>query len=330
LAGDLSEVLIQIANLTITYSPQGSAPVRAVDHVSLEIRRGEVIGILGESGCGKSTLAASSLRLLPPAAHYNSGVVIFRGRDLLKLTESELRPIRGKEVSLISQDPALSLNPVIRVGDQISEVIRAHEPMGRTERRQQVEELLRAVGFDQPGQTYSAFPHQLSGGQRQRVAIAQAIACRPLLVIADEPTSKLDASTQAEIISLLSEIRTSHGTAFLLISHDPTIFPGFADRMVVMYAGRAVEQGSTRDIFRRPLHPYTQALVRLSERYFVKEGNRVRLRVIDGEAPDLTHIGAGCRFEPRCPERMQLCVNCDPRELEPEPSRRVSCFKYGS
>ena len=330
MAGHLSEALIQIADMTITYSPRGSPPVRGLDHVSLEIHRGEVIGILGESGCGKSTLAASSLRLLPPDAHCDSGAIIFRGRDLLTLAESELRPIRGKEVSLISQDPALSLNPVIRVGDQIAEVIRAHAPIGRTERRRQVEELLRAVGFDQPTQTYSAYPHQLSGGQRQRIAIAQAIACRPLLVIADEPTSKLDASTQAEIIFLLSEIRTRHGTAFLLISHDPTIFPGFADRMVVMYAGRIVEQGSTRDIFRRPLHPYTQALVRLSQQYVVKEGNRMRLPVIDGEAPDLTSTAPGCRFEPRCPDRMPTCVNCDPRELEPGPSRRVSCFKYGS
>ncbi len=252
MAGDLIDALMQIVELTVTYSPRGSPLVQGLDHVSLEIHPGEVIGILGESGCGKSTLAASLLRLLPLHGRSDAGAVIFRGRNLLRLTESELRPIRGKEISLISQDPALSLNPVIRVGDQVAEVIRAHASIGGTDCRRQVEELLRAVGFDQPGQTYSAYPHQLSGGQRQRVAIAQAIACRPLLVIADEPTSKLDASTQSEIISLLSEIRTRYGTAFLLISHDATIFPGFADRIVVMYGGRIVEEGSTRDIFRRP------------------------------------------------------------------------------
>jgi oligopeptide/dipeptide ABC transporter ATP-binding protein len=330
LAGDLSE-LVQIIDLTITYSSAGSPPVRAVEHASLEIRPGEVIGVLGESGSGKSTLASSLLRLLPPQAQYESGSIMLQGRNLLTVTEPELRKVRGKEISLISQDPALSLNPVIRVGDQIAEVVRAHVAMNGGERRQHVEELLRAVGFDRPRQIYSAYPHHLSGGQRQRVVIAQAIACRPMLVIADEPTSKLDAVLQAEILGLLSEIRERDGTAFLMISHDPTIFPRFADQMVVMYAGRIVEEGKTQDIFRKPLHPYTQALVRLSERYLVNApASRMRFPVIDGQAPDLTRIGSGCRFEARCPERMQQCANCDPRQLTPEPSRRVSCFKYGN
>jgi oligopeptide/dipeptide ABC transporter ATP-binding protein len=330
LASDSSDELVQIIDLTITYSSGGSPPVRAVDHVRLEIHPGEVIGVLGESGSGKSTLASALLRLLPPHARYESGSVMFQGRNLLTLAEPDLRKVRGKEISLISQDPALSLNPVMRVGDQIAEVVRAHIPMDGSERRQQVEELLRAVGFDRPSQIYSAYPHQLSGGQRQRVVIAQAIACRPVLVIADEPTSKLDAALQAEILGLLSGIRERDGTAFLVISHDPTIFPGFADRIVVMYAGRVVEEGRTQDIFRKPLHPYTQALVRLSERYFESARDHVRFSAIDGELPDLTRIDAGCRFEPRCPDRMQQCVNCDPRELTLEPSRRVSCFKYGS
>ncbi len=331
MASDSSDELVQIIDLTINYSSGGSPPVRALDHASLEIHRGEVIGILGESGSGKSTLASALLRLLPPHAHHESGSATFQGRNLLTLAESELRKVRGKEISLISQDPALSLNPVIRVGDQIAEVVRAHIAMSGSERRQHVEELLRAVGFDRPRQFYSAYPHQLSGGQRQRVVIAQAIACRPLLVIADEPTSKLDAALQAEVLALVSEIRTRDGTAFLVISHDPTIFPRFADRMVVMYAGRIVEEARTQDIFRKPLHPYTQALVRLSERYLVSAGaSGKRFPVIDGEAPDLTRIGTGCRFEPRCLERMQQCASCDPRELTPEPFRRVSCFKYGS
>ncbi len=256
---------------------------------------------------------------------------MFRGRNLLTMADPELRGVRGKEISMIAQDPALSLNPVIRVGDQIAEVFRAHSAMKSSERRQNVEALLRAVGFDQAQQIYSAYPHQLSGGQRQRVAIAQAIACHPALVIADEPTSKLDAALQAEILALLSEIRKRQGTAFLVISHDPTIFPGLADRMVVMYAGRIVEEGKTQDIFRKPLHPYTQALVRLSERYLVSaQGSHMRFPAINAEVPDLTRVSAGCRFEPRCPERMPVCANCDPRELTPEPFRRVSCFKYGN
>ena len=331
MASVFNDDLVQIIDLTISYSLPGSAPVRAVDHASLEIHRGEVIGVLGESGSGKSTLAAAILRLLPPNAHYNDGSIMFRGGNLLALAEPELRRVRGKEISLISQDPALSLNPVIRVGDQISEVVQSHLAMSGSARRQHVEELLRAVGFELARQIYSAYPHQLSGGQRQRVGIAQAIACNPVLVIADEPTSKLDAALQAEVLILLSEIRKRHGTAFLVISHDPTIFSGFADRIVVTYAGRVVEEGKTADIFRRPLHPYTQALVRLSERHLENaRASRVRFPVIDGEAPDLTHIGIGCRFAPRCPERMQVCMSCDPRELTPEPFRRVSCFKYGS
>ncbi len=292
MASVFNDDLVQIIDLTISYSLPGSAPVRAVDHASLEIHRGEVIGVLGESGSGKSTLAAALLRLLPPYA-LESGSVMFRGRNLPTMTELELRTVRGKEISLISQDPALSVNPVIRVGDQISEVVRAHLAMNGSERRQHVEELLRAVGFDLPRQIYSAYPHQLSGGQRQRVGIAQAIACRPVLVIADEPTSKLDASLQAEILALLCEIRKRDGTAFLVISHDPTIFPGLADRIVIMYAGQVVEEGKTADIFRRPLHPYTQALVRLSERYFASvPGSHARFPAINGEAPDLTRNDA--------------------------------------
>ena len=188
------------------------------------------------------------------------------------MTETELRKVRGKAISLIWQDPALSLNPIMKIGDQIAEVLRAHLAMGKGQRRRRVEELLQAVGFEQPQQIYSAYPHQLSGGQRQRVVIAQAIACDPALVIADEPTSKLDAALQAEILLLLSEIRKRRGTAFLVISHDATIFPGFADRIAVMYAGGIVEEGKTEDIFRKPLHPYTQALVRLSERYLANSG----------------------------------------------------------
>jgi peptide/nickel transport system ATP-binding protein len=326
-----NEKLLQISGLTITYSPEGSRAVRAVCDVNLGIRPGEVVGILGESGSGKSTLASALLRLLPATAHYDAGSLLFRGRNLLSLSEHELRTIRGKEIALVAQDPALTLNPVIRVGDQIAEVIRAHEDGGSRERRERVYKLLQELGFDQPPQIYVAYPHQLSGGQRQRIAIAQAIACRPALVIADEPTSKLDSSLQAEIITLLSEIRRRYGTALLVISHDPTIFAGFADRIAIMYAGRIVEEGNTKDIFRTPLHPYTQALVRLcTQRSTVAGATRTRLPAIEGEAADLTCAGIGCPFEPRCPERMPVCTSVDPRELMPEPSHSVSCFKYGN
>lgn len=324
------ETLARVDSLSVTYLPDSDQPVRALDHASLEIRPGELVGILGESGSGKSTLAAALLRLLPTDARYDSGTIRFRDRELLALSESALRRIRGAEIALIPQDPALALNPVIRVGDQIAEVLRAHVHMTRRDRRTRVEELLAEVGFDQPRQIYTAYPHQLSGGQRQRVVIAQAVACRPQLVIADEATSKLDASLQAEIIALMREISQRHRMAFIVISHDPTVLAGFVDRIAVMYAGRIVEEGRTEDIFRRPLHPYTQALVRLSARYLTNAGSRTRFAAIDGEPPNLTSPGIGCPFAPRCPERMQVCTDRELEETTPQLSQRVSCFKYGN
>jgi len=324
------ETLARVDSLSVTYLPDSDQPVRALDHASLEIRPGELVGILGESGSGKSTLAAALLRLLPTDARYDSGTIRFRDRDLLSLSESALRRIRGAEIALIPQDPALALNPVIRVGDQIAEVLRAHVHMTRRDRRTRVEELLAEVGFDQPRQIYTAYPHQLSGGQRQRIVIAQAVACRPQLVIADEATSKLDASLQAEIIALMREISQRHRMAFIVISHDPTVLAGFVDRIAVMYAGRIVEEGRTEDIFRRPLHPYTQALVRLSARYLTNAGSRTRFAAIDGEPPNLTSPGIGCPFAPRCPERMQVCTDRELEETTPQLSQRVSCFKYGN
>jgi len=319
-----------VHGLSVTYVTDGVSPVRALDQATIQIKPGELLGILGESGSGKSTLAGALLRLLPSDARYDSGSIRLRDRDVLTLTEAELRRVRGAEIALIPQDPALALNPVIAVGVQIAEVLRAHIRLSTSQRKIRVEELLAEVGFDQPRQIYSAYPHQLSGGQRQRVVIAQAIVCRPALIIADEPTSKLDASLQEEILSLMREIGQRHQTAFVMISHDPAVLAGFADRIAVMYAGRVVEEGTTEDIFRRPLHPYTQALVRLSARYLSSTGARMRFPAIEGEPPVVTRQTAGCPFAPRCPERMQVCIERDPQETAPQPSQRVSCFKYGN
>ncbi len=261
-------------------------------NASIDVRPAEVVGLIGESGSGKSTLAAAMLRLLPAHGECIQGSVLFDDRDLLTMDEPALRRVRGAQVSLIAQDPATALNPVIKVGEQISEVLRAHLAMTRRERKTYVKELLREVGFDDPERVYAAYPHQLSGGQRQRVVIAQAVACRPALVIADEPTSKLDSPLQAQILALMAGIIRRHGTALLLITHDPALLAGFADRVVV-----------TR-------HP--------------------ALPAIAGGPPDLTRSAPGCRFEPRCPERMEICSNHDPEESMPTPSRRVSCFKYGN
>jgi len=255
--------LAKVRRLTVTYVPAVGQIVRALESVNLEIHEGEVVGVLGESGCGKSTLAGAILQLLPIHARYDEGEIYFRDQDLRTLPESALRHVWGRNIALIGQDPAMYLNPVIRAGDQISEVLRAHEQVSANERRALVEEFLDEVAL--PRAVYCAYPHQLSGGQRQRVAIAQAIACRPALVVADEPTSKLDAVLQREIINLMTEIRRRHGTAFLIITHDPTVLAGFADRIVVMCSGKIVEDDLAANIFRRPLHPYTQSLVRIAE-----------------------------------------------------------------
>lgn len=325
-----TESLAKVRDLTVIYSSESGAPARALDAVSIEIQSGEIVGILGESGSGKSTLASAILSLLPSHARCDGGTILFRGRGLMDLSETELRAIRGRDISLIPQDPALALNPVMTAGSQIDEVLRAHLPLNASERRIRVLELLREVGFDHPEKVYSAYPHQLSGGQRQRIAIAQAVACRPSLLIADEPTSKLDATLQAEIVALLAQIRLKHGTAILFISHDPALFAGFADRIAVMYAGRIIEVGTSAEIFGRPLHPYTQALLRVAKSSaLARSCTRVRLPTIDGEPPDPTSIHVGCRFEPRCQERREVCSRRYPQEFMPEPARPVNCFKYG-
>jgi peptide/nickel transport system ATP-binding protein len=324
------EHFVQVRQLAISYSSQGSNAICALDGINLEIHAGEIIGVLGESGCGKSTLASALLRLLAPNTRCEGGTILFRGRDLLSLSESELRVIRGQEISLIPQDPALALNPVMTVGSQVAEVLRTHLPLRAEQRRARVKELLREVGFDYPDEIYSAYPHQLSGGQRQRIAIAQAVACRPALLIADEPTSKLDSILRAEIVTLMSQMRRQHSTAILVFSHDPALFPGLADRIAVMYAGRIVEVGSSADILGRPLHPYTQALVRLSMSTVMTEpGGKARLPAIEGESLDPTCMPVGCRFAPRCSERMDVCSRRFPQECLPETSRSVNCFKYG-
>jgi oligopeptide/dipeptide ABC transporter ATP-binding protein len=317
------ECVVRVRDLTVAYAAEDSS-IRALDGVSVDIHAAEVVGILGESGCGKSTLASSLLRLLPPNALCSNGKLLFQDRDLLLLSESELRAIRGRKVSLIPQDPAVTLNPVITAGSQIAEVLRAHFPLSAAQRRQRTIESLQEVGFSNPQEIYSAYPHQLSGGQRQRIAIAQAVVCRPALLVADEPTSKLDVTLQAEMIALFSQIRQQHGTAILFITHDPTLFAGFADRIAVMYAGRVVEVGSSSQIFANPFHPYTHGLVQLKA-----SRGRGHFPVIAGEAPDPTCVPIGCCFAARCPERMEVCTLRYPTEFIPEPHRAVNCFKYG-
>lgn len=283
-SGDAGDTLLEVRELHVSYSPAKAKRVKAVDGVSLEVRPGEVIGILGESGCGKSTLANSVLQSLPSNAKIESGHIFFKGRDLLNLHERELTSLRGREISLIPQDPALSLNPVMTVGTQISEVLRAHVPLKARQRRERVHRLLEEMGFERPAEIYGAYPHQLSGGQRQRIVIAQAISCGPALVIADEPTSKLDASLQAEIVERLFAIRKSHGTAMIIITHDPMLLAGLADRIAVMYGGQIVEIGKCAEMMERPSHPYTQALMRVAKSSSTTDvGKKKRFATIERE-----------------------------------------------
>ncbi len=322
------KVLVAVRGLSVAYTLANGSRIPAVDDLSLAIGSEEIVGILGESGCGKSTLANALLRLLPAGAVCEQGEILFRGRNLLRMSERELRAIRGREVTFVPQDPALSLNPVLSVGSQVAEILRAHLPLGRKQRRARVLELLGEVGFVRPEEIYDAYPHQLSGGQRQRIAIAQAVACRPALLIADEPTSKLDAPLQEEIVALLAQIRRKHGTAILVISHDPAMFAGFIDSIAVMYAGKIVEIGNTAQILRQPLHPYTQALVEMAKSA-VGAPVRTHFASIEGESPNPAAFPVGCRFEPRCRERMEICVQRYPPSFVPMPARPVSCFKYG-
>ena len=321
--------LLQVRGLSVTYSSPHGRVVRALDRVDLRVQAGELLGVLGESGSGKSSLATALMRLLPVHARCDKGEIVFRGRNLAELRESELRPIRGKEISLIPQDPALSLNPVMTVGTQIAEVLRAHLPSSRKERRALVFELLHEVGFEEPAKTHDVYPHQLSGGQRQRIVIAQALACRPALLIADEPTSNLDASLRTEIMELLAGTRERWGTTVIVISHDPALLAGFADRVAVMYAGQVVEVGPTFQIFGQPLHPYTRALVTLANTALIgKKAGIARFPTIPGELPNPCSHSSGCRFEPRCSDRFDLCRHNNPCEVSLEPARLVSCFKY--
>jgi len=320
--------LLQIESLTVMYSQEHGIPVRALERVNLWVAPGEIVGILGESGCGKSTLAHAVVGLMPRSAVIDSGKITLNGVNLLEISEAQLRTIRGHKVSLVPQEPALALNPVMTIGAQIGEVLSAHLLLGRKERKARVVDLLGQMGFDNPGEVAAAYPHQLSGGQRQRIVLAQAIACEPELLIADEPTSKLDGVLRSEIANLLSKLHRKHGMAILLISHDVPLVASLASQIVLMYAGRVVESGSRADLVAHPLHPYGQQLLELARSSSLKAaGVRPVISVIDRDPRE--RAANGCSFEPRCRERMSVCVESAPKDVQPEPTRTVNCFKYG-
>ena len=318
-----SPVLLSVRHLTTSFeSKQGV--LRAVDDVSFEVRRGETLGLVGESGSGKSMTALSIMRLVPPPGRIAQGSILFQGRDLLSLSERDMRRIRGAEIGLIFQEPMTALNPVMTAGDQIAETLVVHGKATRAEARAKAVELLASVKVPTPDLRARDYPHQLSGGMRQRVLIASALACHPSLLIADEPTTALDVTIQAEILDLLREMKARFNLALLLITHDFGIIAGTADRVAVMYAGRIVEEAGVRDIFESPTHPYTRALL---ESIPGGAPGR-RLQAIDGTVPDLARLPRGCAFAPRCPERFDACDLAPPSAFDVGPDHSTRCFLY--
>ncbi len=300
---------------------------RAVEGVSFAIAARETVAIVGESGCGKSVTAMSILRLIAEPPGKIAGRIMFEGRDLLKLSDAEMRKIRGKEISMIFQEPMTSLNPVLSVGRQIGETLRLHEGMSAQQAERRSVEILTLVGIPAPERRVREYPHQLSGGMRQRVMIAMALACNPKLLIADEPTTALDVTIQAQILDLMRDLKTRVGAAIMLITHDLGVVAEMAERVVVMYAGRKVEEGGVRDIFARPLHPYTKGLLGAVPRLgsSLSGTGRSKLTEIPGQVPSLRSVIVGCAFAGRCAMATELCRAVAPAVEEKMPGHYAAC-----
>ncbi len=317
--------VLQIKSLRTCFkTPSGI--VKAVDGVSLDIKDGEVMGIVGESGCGKSVLALSVLRLLPePPAFFAGGEIFFKGRNLLEFNPEEIRKIRGDRISMIFQEPMTALNPVYTVGNQLSEVYRVHRNMTCKKALEESVEILERVGIPTPRTRLGEYPHELSGGLRQRVMIAMALACRPELLIADEPTTALDVTIQAQILDLILRMRDEFESAIIMITHDLGVIAETTDRVMVMYTGKAMETASTMDLFQKPLHPYTRGLLRAIPS--AVSSHREELYEIQGTVPSLLSLPRGCRFNTRCPIAGDICRQKEPELCEVESGHSVACWK---
>ena len=323
--------LLNVDDLRVEFALPANTRVRALRGVHLQMESGICYGFLGESGSGKSTLARALMRLLPRNASVTRGAIEFNNRDVLKLTEPELQKYRGKEVALIPQEPGLALNPVMKIGNQVAEVVRAHNSWPKSKYRSEAESLLQRVGLSSPNRSmYDAYPHQLSGGQQQRVLIAQALSCNPQLVVADEPTASLDADSESEILRLLAELKSERKMALILITHDPRILAGLADRVAVLYAGRIVEDAPAHVFFQNPQHPYSQSLLACASPALQEPcaSKAARLPTIPGDSPDPERVSAGCEFAPRCDRRMTKCDSQQPSPSNALDDRRVECHLY--
>jgi peptide/nickel transport system ATP-binding protein len=321
--------LLDVKNLK-TYFFTDEGVVRAVDGVDLHINQGETLGVVGESGCGKSVTALSIMKLIPqPPGRIVEGEINYNGVNLVDLPAGRMRKIRGKEISMVFQEPMTSLNPVFTCGEQIAEALRLHEGLGRREAMDKTVEMLKLVHIPNAERRVKEYPHQLSGGMRQRIMIAMALSCNPKLLIADEPTTALDVTIQAQILELLNELKAKLRMAVMLITHDMGVIAETAQRVVVMYAAKVAEEAPVADLFKEPLHPYTQGLLRSIPRIDLAATERRRLETIPGTVPTLRgDIAPGCRFAPRCPFVKSVCTEKDPVIKEVKPGHRVACWLY--
>ncbi len=330
MAKDTTSPLLEVKNLR-TYFKSEDGLVRAVDGVDFHVMAGEVIGLVGESGCGKSVTSLSIMRLIAPPGYVETGEILFEGRDLLKMSEKQMGDIRGDRISMIFQQPQTSLNPVFVAGDQIAEVLQTHKLLNKKEAWASAVELLRLVGIPDPERRAKSYPHELSGGQAQRVMIAIALALLPQLLIADEPTTALDVTIQAQILDLLRGLQEKFKTAVILITHDLGVIAEMAERVAVMYAGKIVEQAAVKPLFSEPLHPYTQGLIGSIP---VLGKIKDRLDVIPGSVPNLINLPQGCRFASRCRAReeygLKICNEIEPDFIEVTPEHYVRCWLYQS
>jgi len=322
------EIILEVEGLKTQFFTEGGA-VKAVDDVSIVVNRGEVLGLVGESGCGKSVTSLSIMRLISQPGRIVSGEIIFDDEDLLKLSEKRMMDIRGNRISMIFQQPQSSLNPVFRIGNQLAEVIILHQDVNKEEANHRVIELLRMVGIPEPEARANSYPHELSGGMAQRVMIAMALACVPELLIADEPTTALDVTIQAQILDLMRNLRSKTDTAIILITHDLGVVAEMCDRVNVMYAGRIVEKATINELFQSPKHPYTDALIGSTP---VLGETDKELTTIPGSVPNLINLPPGCKFAPRCLARiehsLEKCTEEEPALKEVAPNHWARCWLY--
>ncbi|AFG38119.1 ABC transporter ATP-binding protein [Spirochaeta africana] len=317
--------ILEIRSLQTSFNTE-KGKVRAVDNVSFDIQAGEVVGLVGESGCGKTAVSLSILRLLPePPASIDGGSILFEGTDLLTMKGEQLRRIRGNDIAMIFQEPMTSLNPVYTIGNQLMESIQLHQGLDQKAARARAIEMLRLVGIPRADEVVDEYPHRFSGGMRQRAMIAMALSCDPKLLIADEPTTALDVTIQAQILELMRDLKDRIGTAILFITHDLSVIAEMADHVVVMYAGKMMEKADVHTLFRDPQHPYTQGLIR-SRPTIEKEQSR--LMYIPGNVPNPLEMPGGCPFHPRCPHAMQVCVHSMPGRTELGKDHSVRCWLH--